>query len=400
MHRRLIAWLDEQEALHRFTLYEAAASVSPWVERCLRQADLIVLVAQAGTDPRLSEMATVLLRGTDVSTAPRRSLVLLHPSGHQQPVGTAEWLAVWQVPIHHHLRWDTPADFERLARFVAGRAIGLVLSGGGVRGTAHIGAIRALKEAGIPIDFVGGTSMGALIAAAYAYGWDEETMLHSSRALVRALFDYTVPLVSLSTGRRFANTFKRLFGDTHIEDMWLPFFCVSANLTRADLMIHCSGLVWQAVRASGGLPGVLPPVVHNGDLLVDGAVLNNLPIDVMRRLCEGGTVIAVDVSPPVDLAENSPYGDSLSGWRVLWSKLNPFATRLKLPNLVMLLQRTGELGSIHSRKTQIRQGSADLYIRPPVEHFDLIDAKPMVQIAEHGYRAAKEAIAAWQRERH
>lgn len=211
------------------------------------------------------------------------------------------------------------ADFERVARFLTGNAIGVVLGGGGARGFAHIGVIRALREAGVPIDMIGGTSMGALIGAQPALGWDDATMLRINReSFVRSnpvsLRDYTLPVYSLMAGRRLERDLMSRYGEACIEDLWIGFFCVSSDLTRARAKIHRAGPIWKAVRASIALPGVFEPVVQDNRLLVDGAVLNNLPGDVMRQL-GGGWVIAVDVSPERDLEvreERLP-----SPWRVL-----------------------------------------------------------------------------------
>src|SRR5262249_37174446 len=154
-------------------------------------------------------------------------LILLHPDGSRTPTNTRRWLDALRVDNHHHLRLNRGADFARLARFVAGRALGLALGGGGARGWAHLGVIRALEEAGVPIDIVGGTSMGAIIAAQCALGWDAETLLEQNRTFAMAnIYDLTVPLLSLTSGRRKAKLIDRFLGQTEIEDLWLPFFCV------------------------------------------------------------------------------------------------------------------------------------------------------------------------------
>jgi lysophospholipid hydrolase len=394
---QLAGWLSEQETKYPQIVYETDLSMTPWTQRCIRQADQILIVGQATGEPALGEIETELLGMTDDRSSKRKSLVLLHRERAQRPVGTHRWLTVRQVEQHYHVRWNTAADFARLARFVAGRAIGLALGGGGARGFAHIGVIRALEEAGIPIDATGGTSAGSMMAAQCALGYDAQTILAANRDFVKTdLNDYTFPLVSLMTGRKMAEKFQAMFADIHIEDMWLPYFCVSTNLTQAEPMIHRTGLLWRGLRASNGLPGLLPPLILNGEALVDGGLLNNLPMDIMRSLCGQGTVIAVDVAPPVDLAKITQYGDALSGWQALQDRLNPFTPKLNIPNLISLLYRTAEIGSVHDQKTLIKQGIADLYIRPPVEVFSMVDHKEIDKIAEVGYHFAKEKLAEWQ----
>ena len=390
---RISAWMNSQEGKHRFIVYETDMSVSNWTRRSIRQADQILIVGQATANSDLGEIEAELLYSENDTTT-RQVLILLHPNGSQQLSGTKQWLDVRRIEMHHHVRWDTNADFQRVARFIAGTAVGLALSGGGARGFAHIGVIRALEEAGIPIDMIGGTSMGALIAAEYSLGWDCETMTDiSSQNVSKMIYDLTLPISSLFAGRKLVNRLKNFFGDACIEDLWLPYFCVSSNLTRAEMAIHRTGALWRSLQASNAAPGLFPPVVLNGDLHVDGALLSNLPADVMNKLCEG-TVIAVDVSPPVDLAENPAYGNALSGWRILWSKINPFAKPITLPDIRTILQRAGELSSVANQKSVI-DNMADLYIRVPVEKYHLQDYKSAGNIIEDGYCFAKQKIEQW-----
>jgi NTE family protein/lysophospholipid hydrolase len=362
----------------------------------MQQADRVLIVGQAAADPQPGVLETTLLSPGNAPMPVRHLLVLIHPDGSQPPTGTHRWLAPRRVTRHYHLRWDSDADVTRLARALAGRAVGLVLSGGGARAYAHMGVMRALQEAEIPIDLMGGTSIGALIAAEYALGWDDQTMRQQTRALLTSSVDYTVPIVALAAGRRPAQKLQGAFGNTQIEDLWIPYFCVSSNLTRAEMMIHRTGPLWQGIRASANLPGLFPPVAHQGDWLVDGAVLNNVPVDVMHSWCEGGTVLAVDVSPPVDLVTSLADGELLSEWRVLWQKLNPFTAKRQTPSILALLQRAAELSSRHRQQTLIRQGLATLYLTPPVAGFELLDFAAGDTIAALGYHYAKEQIAVWQ----
>ena len=402
----VVAWLSEQEMRYRFVIYESDATPSAWTSRSIRQADQILLVGWAASSPELSQIEIKMLSEESQRATVRKSLVLLHEDASQAPVGTIKWLNARQVEHHHHLCWERDGDpsrrsrasFEYLSRFLTGNAIGVVLSGGGARGFAHIGVIRALQEAGIPIDVIGGNSMGAVISALFAMGWDYQTMLDKIRQMAKPLviFDPTLPLVSLFAGRNRVKISQQYFGSTQIEDLWRPYFCVSSNLTHAELMIHRTGSLSKGVLASSTLAGIMPPIVHNGDLLVDGMLLNDMPIDVMYKQSNGGTVIAVNVSPPIDLERNSDYGPYLSGWRLLWNKINPFGKKLNVPNIATILQRAGELSSIYGRKELLNRNLADLYIEPPVEEVDLFDFAVIDTVAEIGYQFAKEKIAAWQ----
>jgi len=395
----LDAGLDDRESGFRYAVYECDAADTPWTRRCVERADRILLLADPAADPQRSTLERELLGGEPGLIAARRQLVLLHPQTTGLPSGTLAWLACRSLDGHHHLRWDRDADFERLGRFLTGNAVGAVLGGGGARGLAHVGVIRALREAGIPIDLVGGTSMGALIGAQPALGWDDKEMLEHNRAAFVArrpvpLSDYTLPVYSLLRGRSIEQGLISRFGDVRIEDLWISYFCVSSNLTRAKPKVHREGPIWKAVRASIALPGVFEPVVEGKHLLVDGAVLNNLPGDVMRRL-GGGWVIAVDVSPERDLEVREEHPPS--PWRALLGWLFPFARARWHPNIFDVIMRTTLLASI--QQTENVKKTVDLYLQPPVKRFRMNQFRALDEIAEAGYGHAREALAEWLRQR-
>jgi NTE family protein/lysophospholipid hydrolase len=391
----LEAGLDDRESGYRYAVYECDQGDTAWTRRSIERADRILLLADAAADPALSPVERSLLGAQPELTAARRTLVLLHPETTALPSGTRHWLAPRALDSHHHLRRDRNADFARLARFLTGNAIGAVLGGGGARGFAHVGVIRALREAGIPIDLIGGTSMGALIAVQPALGWDDATMLDvNRRSFVEkkpvTLRDYTVPVYSLLDGRRLDENLVAPLGDVRIEDLWTGYFCVSSNLTRAEPMVHREGPVWKAIRASLAIPGVFAPVLAGTELLVDGGVLNNLPGDVVRQL-GGGWVIAVDVSLERDLEVRDAILPP--PWKVLLNWLNPFAKRIELPNLLSLLVRTTLLASV--QKTEEMKKNVDLYIQPPVNRFRLMQFRAFEEIAETGYRHARAVLGEW-----
>jgi predicted acylesterase/phospholipase RssA len=386
----LVDWIEEQEATHRFLVYAGDLGDTDWTRRCIRQADHVLLVADAAADPVPGPIEEELVWKEHGPTSARRSLVLLHPDGSVRPSGTARWLDPRDLHRHFHLRLDRPDDFGRLARTITERGIGLVLGGGGARGFAQVGVIRALRENGIPIDLVGGTSMGAIVAAACAMDWDAPTMAALGReAFVdsKAFTEYTLPLVSLLRGQRLERVTRKIFGETLIEDLWIPQFSVSCNLTASEAVVHRRGLLWKAVRASGSLPGVLAPIVENGDLLVDGGVLDNLPGDVMRSI-SGGPIIVVDVTPGQDLkatCETAP-----SPWQILRDR---FLSRPGpgMPGIVDILMRATTLNSVRVAGEVKRD--ADLYLHPPVEEFGMLQFDAIDRIAEIGYAYTQARIA-------
>ncbi len=200
-HASLVAWLSEQERLNRFVILEADAGLTPWTRRCLRQADHVLVVGRAGANPAPGEIEAAL--GV-LGLKARVELVLLHPDSTEWPSNTGAWLAPRRIHAHHHARLANNGDLRRLARRLTDRAVGLVLGGGGARGFVHIGAIRALEEEGVEIDFVGGTSMGSLIAAVYATHHTVEEMVELARSFSsrRKLLDPTLPLTALMAGRK------------------------------------------------------------------------------------------------------------------------------------------------------------------------------------------------------
>ncbi len=395
----LDAGLDERESGYRYAVYECDPGDTAWTRRCIERADRVLLVADADAEPGVSSVEQRLLGPQTDLTAARRTLVLVHPETTGMPAGTRYWLAPRTLEGHHHVRWDRDADFARLARFLTGNAIGTVLGGGGARGFAHLGVIRALREAGIPIDLIGGTSMGALIAAQPALGWDDSTMLEMNRRSFVdrkpvTIRDYTLPVYALIDCARLDRNLNIPYGDVRIEDLWTGYFCVSSNLTRAEPKVHREGPVWKAIRASLALPGVFEPVVDGTELLVDGGVLNNLPGDVMRSL-GGGWVIAVDVSLDRDLEMRESALPS--PWKVLRNWMNPFGKPFGLPNIVDLMMRTTLLASV--QKTESVKKLVDLYIQPPVGRFGLMQFDSFDDIASAGYLHAQAALRDWMSER-
>jgi predicted acylesterase/phospholipase RssA len=290
---------------------------------------------------------------------------------------------------------DAPGDFERLARCLAGTAIGLVLGGGGARGFAHLGVLRALAESGVPVDWVGGTSIGGIIAALVAQGVQPEEALARCRRHFQSLRDPTLPLVALLAGRRIRARLEDAFGGIAIEDLPLPYFCVSTNLTRAAQALHERGPLARAIRASISLPGILPPMRLDADLHVDGGLVNNLPIDVMAGKPEIGAVIAVDVGAELEMGAPAGFEPELSGWRVLWERFAPRPGRARPPTIMSVLTRSSFVASVYWARERHTAEQASLYLRVPVADLRLLAFERIDDIAARGYDATREAIRAW-----
>ena len=386
--------LTELESRHRFVVYEADHELSAWTEQCVRQADVILLVAAAQSEPTVTRHNEWVNYFSGRPNSGSLELVLLHSHEFDPAVRTNTWLSHLPIQDYYHVAQASKADFARLARFLTGSAVGLVLSGGGARGFAHIGMLRALEECGIPVDFIGGTSMGAVIAAQQAIGWDWQTMARVNREQWPRWHpqrNFTLPLVALNSGSRMDRMLREMFGDIHIENLSGKFFCVSTNLTRAEAMIHRAGLLWKAVRASLSIPGIGPPAIENGEILVDGGLVNNVPADIMRNLCQGA-VCAVDVSEQLEFKSELQESYSVSGWDLLWRRFNPFAKTPDLPNLFDVLYRTTTVGSLRAVETV--KVATDLYLEPPVSEFGIFDWRAIDRIIDAGYRYCLEILKA------
>ncbi len=395
---RLVQWLSSIENRFRYIIYQADDELSPWTQRCLRQADRILWAAESGDDPALSSLEGGASEAWQDRPMPPSSLVLLHPDDGSEPRGTARWLSSRNVESHFHLRLGSKRDIERLARTLTGRAVSLVLGGGGARAAADLGVLRALEEAQVSVDLVGGTSMGAIMAAFVAMRLSSQEATRTCERRFASLFDYTLPIVALLAGRRIYRQLSATFEDRSIEDLWLPYFCVSTSLTRAEQHIHRSGALVEAIRASISLPGVMPPYHWQDELLIDGGLLNNLPIDVMRSHNHGGQVVAVDVTPEVDIMASADLPHAVSGWSLLWRRLNPFAQAASVPHILNLLTRATVVPSIHSRGQALENSMADLYLRIPVEDWKLLDFSALGEIAQRGFDASWKEIRAWRQD--
>jgi NTE family protein len=380
---RSSAWFSECESQHDLVLLAAEADEDGWREVCARQADRIVLAASA--EDSAHEKAPAY--GLDPLRRHRLvDLLLVRPARQALPFGSQAWRDATGVNQLFHLRETYPADAARMARVIAGRSVGLVLSGGGARAYAQLGAVEALRGAGMPIDFVGGTSMGAVVAAGLARGWDDAELQHRVRkAFVSTspLDDIAFPMLALTHGHKVRDRLAEHFGDVEIADLELPFFCVSADLTAGAPYLHASGALADALRASVALPGLLPPVTMDGRVLVDGAVARNYPADMMRER-RPGVLVGVDVTRAkgltVEQVRRPPF----------WPWLFSGAWR-KGPPIVSVLMRSATI--MTSRDIEAARLASDLYVAPEVDNIEIRDWKAFEPAVEAGRAAALAAIA-------
>ncbi|KAI9708272.1 MAG: phosphatidylcholine and lysophosphatidylcholine phospholipase [Chrysothrix sp. TS-e1954] len=448
---KLSQHLADLEEKYGLVLYVADTNVnSPWTQTCISQADCILLVGLAEDSSNIGEYERFLLT---TKTTARKELVLLHAERYCPPGLTRTWLRnrSWINGSHHHIHMsfrnsaepihpqtrrfgsalkqrvqvlqaeiqkytsrrvsqtplyssETPfkGDFHRLARRLIGKSVGLVLGGGGARGIAHIGIIRALEEAGIPIDLVGGTSIGAFVGALYA--WDADMVPMWGRAkkfagrmgsMWRFALDLTYPSASYTTGHEFNRGIFKTFGTAHMEDFWLEFYCNTTNISKSRPEIHTSGHVWRYIRASMSLAGLVPPLCDEGSLLVDGGYLDNLTVAHMKSL-GADVVFAIDVGS-IDDQTPQLYGDSLSGFYSLWNRWNPFSSTANPPTLSEIQARLAYVSSVDALE-RAKTTPGCRYMRPPVWGYGTLDFAKFEELADVGYVYAKRYLEDLRRE--
>ena len=369
------------EQRHRFVLYLAESNSGSWFELCRRQADEILHVVA----PRaLPDQSRLIAQPRDALK--RERLILLHE--RQIMAGQANaWHANWPGALVHHVGCSD--DTARVARFLTGNATGVVFGGGGARGFAHLGVVRALREHGLQIDAVGGTSIGAVVAAGVAMQWSNEELYqryHASFVETNPLRDYTIPFVALVAGRKVTARLKHQYGDMLIEDLPLPYYCVSTNLTLGLLKEHREGPLWRALRASIAIPGILSPVFQDGEVLVDGGVINNLPVDVMRRGLYG-RVIAIDIAGNYAIKSQVDEADLPPVWKMMRDWFRGVRPR---PSILQILLRSGMVNSASTAENNRKH--CDWMIKPPVDQLELLDWQIFDRAIDIGYQHTRHLI--------
>jgi lysophospholipid hydrolase len=434
----LSAWMGDIESSSELVIYEADPDLTPWTKLCLRQADHILLLCSDAHPQQafVSDMVSILedaweKRDVEINVVRIRekdwTLTALKAAAKQEANGSSrsyalkkrlrlqmdspllprfilpmekyEWISGFhnvQVPFEEHR-----SDFMRLSRRITGNAVGLVLGGGGARGLAHIGVLRALQECGIHVDVVGGTSIGAFIGGIYALHPNNLDLVASKvqqlssglSSIFEKLRDLTLPISSFFNGTRFNRSIRDHFYDLSIEDFVLNYFCVTTDIAKSRMSVHRSGQAWRYIRASMSLQGYFPPISENGSLLLDGGYMNNLPADVMKE--EGGIkyIFAVDVASE-SRTNFYEYGSALSGWWLLWNKLNPFSKTVVVPSMGDVSAALAYVSS-EQHKDRIKEECIDLYLRPPVKDYGTLEFNKMEEIIEVGYNYALPRIKAW-----
>lgn len=375
-------WFSRVEDARDFVLYVAEADEPAWAALCARQVDRVFVVGQCLLAPPNRPMPHA-----GVLDAQRRTdLILLRDARMARPANTSVWIDAVQPGRWFQAQEGAQSDADRIARVITGEAVGVVMSGGGARAYSHIGALRALRDAGVPIDFVGGSSMGAVIAAGPAMGWSlEELEDRIKRSFVDSdpLSDITFPMLAMTRAHKVDRLLQAAYGEIDMADLALPFFAVSTNLTSGRIEVHRRGFMRRAMRASIAIPGLLPPIVIDDQVLVDGAVLNNLPAEVMRHM-NSGPVIGIDMSQArgvdPELILHPP-----SVWRLLAT-----GAWRRGPPIVSIMMRSATLTT--DAEIERSRGIVDILVQPTPDGVDIRDWKAFVPAVDAGYRAMQAEL--------
>lgn len=361
-----------------------------WAKQCITYCDLVLVVTDFYAPHALCPIETQLnLYASDILNK-KTYLLLLHPEDAPLPAHTRRWFEGRRIDLHLHLRKNNLKDIRRFCRIITNRAIGLVLGGGGAKGFAHIGAAQALMHAGIEFDFVGGTSAGALFGMGLTFTDFDKAQLDfiSQQGVKRKVTsnDYNFPFFSLMSGRKMRGYLKEVFGETHLEDVWITSFCVSANYSNASLKVHDTGLVRQQVEASTAIPGVFPPVIIDRHLHVDGGVMDNLPIEAMYQR-------PVRYVIAISLSSQSPHLVDIeavpSAWSYFMNKITK-KRRFRLPAMSSMLINSLTLNSV--QKQEITKSQVALYLEMDLRGFGFLDWSQWQALMEKGYQQTQNHL--------
>lgn len=388
----VVRWLNNLERQCQHLLFIPDASWTAWTRRCVSQSDRVLLLADR---EKSAEIAPLEQQLETNHPHMRRDLVMWHPANTEEPTETRRWLERRDVGTHFHVRDGDAVHFGRMARRLTNRAIGLVLAGGGARGYVHVGVFQALEEIGVPVDYIGGASFGALLGVnkAREYTFQQTIAASDKLANKRSIFDSTLPFAALNRSENVTNLCRAHFGDLQLEDLWVPFFAIAANLTQQRMEVIERGDAWIAIRKSIAIPGIFTPVIDNGDQIVDGGVMNNFPVDVLCERAESKRIIGIRCAPSGGKRYTYDMETSVSGWRVLLNQLNPFAKKLRTPRIADTVFRSVLVNS--SRLAEQNEKLCDLFISLQPRGYGLLSFERYQEITAFGYENSLEPIREW-----
>src|SRR6476659_5978229 len=389
-------WLNKLEQAAPLVVYLGGRQASPWARKAIRQADLVVFACRG--DAPSGALTEVEAFACEVHPPSARRLVRIHDRRSGAVRGTAAWLVRLPCFMHHHVALEDQVDIDSLIRFLSGRAIGFVAAGGGSFGTAHVGIYKAFRERGVVFDIFVGTSVGSAMAAGFAKNLEAEHLERGTHEIFvrsRSFRRPTWPRYALLDHKAFDRALADQYGaNTRIEDCWRPFAAVATNLSTHNLELIRCWLLWQAVRASSAIPGLLPPFyTPDGAMLVDGCLIDNVPLASMHQLKSGPNLVVHFGEPAAEMFDVD-YAALPGRLELIAAMLTPFRKKLlpAAPSAVNVLWRSLVA---HQRYDTLPVGPFDTVMRPPSpDGVDVTDFDRHTEIFDASYRWAQEAIAA------
>ncbi|MFZ2155787.1 MAG: patatin-like phospholipase family protein [Bradyrhizobium sp.] len=394
-------WLNKIEQTAPLVVYLGGSEDSAWTRKAIRQADMVVFVCH-GKAPVAGVLTDVEAFACGVHPEAARRLVRVHDRRSGEVSGTAAWLARLPSFMHHHVALEDQVDIDSLVRFLSGRAVGFVAAGGGSFGSAHVGIYKAFRERGVVFDIFVGTSVGSAMAAGFAKNNEAEHLERGTHEIFvrsRSFRRPTWPRYALLDHKAFDRALADQYGaDCRIEDCWRPFAAVATNLSTHNLELIRSGLLWQAVRASSAIPGLLPPFyTAEGAMLVDGCLIDNVPLAQMHQLKSGPNLVVHFGDPAAEMFDVE-YAALPGRFELVMAMLTPFRKKLlpAAPSAINVLWRSLVA---HQRYDMLPAAPLDHVMRPPLSpEIGVTEFERHTEIFDAAYLWAREAIAALEAE--
>ncbi|MFD2200495.1 cyclic nucleotide-binding and patatin-like phospholipase domain-containing protein [Shivajiella indica] len=379
--------MEVLESFQGLNLLLCDGNDSEWTKKCLLNADLIILASDFHADPNLYpvEIEQNLYENSILNR--KKYLLLLHPEDAGLPENTEKWFKNRNLSLHIHARKNNPRDIRRLCRIISNQAIGLVLGGSNSKGYAHIGAVKALLEAGLEIDFVGGSSAGAIYGMSMTFAdFDFESIektCNDSASIESGINDFMLTYFSKNSYKKIEEFTKKTFQNSSLEDFWITSYCVSTDISNNEVKVHRTGPAWQKVQESFTSPGIFPPVVINDQIYVDGALSDKIPIDPMYRY-------PIKHIIAVSLTGTEPEKVDLHANPSVWDQIKEKFTKKKVyDNPVITTVMVNSMTLNPRQKAEINKSKVSLLLDINLRAVSLLDDSQWKKVVKKGHDQTK-----------
>ena len=366
-----------------------------WKKNIAKYSDQIIVIGKPNDLKKISENEKKIFNNYSNINLEKIWFILNHDKNVTTPSNTNQIIKLRKGIRTFHIKDNNESDIKRIVRFITKQTIGLTLGGGGAKGFAHFGIYKAMHELNIPIDIIGGTSAGSIVASQIALGHNFEEIINKNQNVnsLKMFKEYGIPYISLIKSNKIVKASKISAEGRNIEDLWIPFFAPATDLTNSKLIIFDKGPLWEAIRSSGALPGIVLPHFINGDIIVDGGLMNNLPVDIMRKKY-GGKIICSSCS--LDKSMKTSLDGIPNQLRLLITKFfnkSKFERKYKyVPTITDIIFKTSVVASTSQINSNIKM--SDLFLELPTSKFGLTEFNDdaMMKMIEIGYQYSKPQL--------